>query len=123
MYIAAAAEGDSLQDSVSDEFASCNYLLIINVDIMDVHSIKNTDYPKGEYLAHKVAEYNCEAVITGKLTPKAFDVLANEDITRYDGHGYAVKDALILMEQRGLKLIRNVRETDECESRHLWNGS
>jgi predicted Fe-Mo cluster-binding NifX family protein len=85
---------------------------------MDVLAIKNSDDPKGEGLAQKAAEYNCEAVITGTLTPEAFDIIADRNITRYDGHGYSVIDALALMDQNRLKLIRNVKGTDECESEH-----
>lgn len=53
---------------------------------------KNSDDPKGEGLAKKAAEYNCEAVITGKLTPEAFDILADRYITRYNGCSCYVRE-------------------------------
>jgi hypothetical protein len=53
------------------------------------------------------------------LVSEEFDIIADEEITRYDGHGYSVKDALILMDQNRLKLIRNVHGTDECDTSGL----
>jgi predicted Fe-Mo cluster-binding NifX family protein len=118
MYIAVAADGKSLESSVSDEFVSCKHLLIVNMDSMTIETFENSGEPKGEALARKVVDYCCEAVITGMLTSEAFDIIADDDITRYDGRGYSVRDALAMMERHVLKLIKNVEGTDECDSRH-----
>jgi predicted Fe-Mo cluster-binding NifX family protein len=61
MYIAIAADGKSLESMVSDDFSSCKYLLIVNMDNMKIDAIENTGVPKGIALAHKVVDYNCEA--------------------------------------------------------------
>jgi predicted Fe-Mo cluster-binding NifX family protein len=122
MYIAVAAEGKSLSSKVSNEFSSCKYLLIVNMDNMEVAAIDNAEDTKGITLAHKAVDYHCEAVITGKLTQEAFDIIADDDITRYDGHGYSVQEALNLMDRNGLKLIKNIEGTDECDSRHTENS-
>jgi predicted Fe-Mo cluster-binding NifX family protein len=122
MYIAVAAEGKSLRSKVSNEFSSCKYLLIVNMDSMEIDAVANSGDLKGKYLASKAVANNCEAVITGKLTPEAFDIIADDDITRYDGRGYIVQDALSRMDRNALKLIRNVEGTDECESKHTENS-
>lgn len=122
MYIAVAAEGKSLTSAVSKEFSSCKYLLIINMDNMEVASINNAEDINGIALAQKIVDYHCEAVITGKLTQEAFDIIADDDITRYDGHGYIVQDALSRMDRNSLKLIKNVEGTDECDSKHTENS-
>jgi predicted Fe-Mo cluster-binding NifX family protein len=121
MYIAVAADGKSLKSTVSDEFASCKYLLIMNMDNMKVEAIENSDDPKGIVLAQKIVDCHCEAVITGKLTPEAFDIIADDDITRYDGRSHSVQEALSYMDRNALKLIKNVEGTDECDTRHTEN--
>lgn len=122
MYIAVAADGRSLKSTVSDEFSSCKYLLIVNMDNMEIVAVDNAGDTKGIALAQKAVDYHCEAVITGKLTPEAFDIIADDDITRYDGSGHFVQDALNLMDRNALKLIKNVEGTDECDSRHTENS-
>jgi predicted Fe-Mo cluster-binding NifX family protein len=117
MYIAVAADGINLISKVGD-LASCKYLLTVNMDNMDVNAIENSGDPQGEALAHKVVDNNCEAIITGKLTSEAFEIIADNSVTRYYGRGYSVKEALALMDRYELKLIRNVEGTDECESQH-----
>ncbi len=118
MYIAVAADGIDLKSKVSDNFVSCKYLLIVNMDKMEIGAIENSGDPQGESLAHKLVDNNCEAIITGKLTSEAFKIIANNSITRYYGRGYSVKEALALMDRYKLKLIRNVEGTDVCESQH-----
>lgn len=118
MLIAVAADGQSLESLVSQEFNSCRYLLIICMEDMEFKAIENKDGLLGETLSHKIIEYNCEALITGVLTPQTFDLIADNCITRYDGRGHTVKDALALMDQYALKLIRNVEGTDDCGNHH-----
>jgi predicted Fe-Mo cluster-binding NifX family protein len=118
MFIAVAADDQSMESLVSEEFISCKYLLIVNIENMEFKALENKDDPLGEAMAHKITKYNCEAVITGKLTPHAFDIIADNCITRYDGRGHTVKDALVLMDQDALKLIRNPEGTDECVNDH-----
>jgi predicted Fe-Mo cluster-binding NifX family protein len=121
MYIAVAADGRSLRSTVSDDFVASKYLLIVKMDNLEVDAIENADDPKGIAMAQKVVDYHCEAVITGKLTPEAFDIIADDDITRYDGRGHLVQEALGLMDRNMLKLVKNVEGTDECDSRHTEN--
>ena len=117
MNIAVAADGMSLESQVSDRFALCSYLLIVNMNDLTVKVI-NKDELSGtsieENLARKVLEYNCEAVITGNINQAAFNILADAYVTRYFGAGHSVKDALEISEKRLLKLIK-----EECTSNHL----
>lgn len=122
MYIAVAAEGNSLRSKVSNEFSCCKYLLIVNMDNMEVVAVDNDGDTEGIALAHKTVDYQCEAVITGKLTQEAFDIIADDDITRYDGCDRSVREALELMNKNRLKLIKNVEGTDECDSKHTENS-
>lgn len=116
MNIAVAADGESVESQVSEEFALCLYLLIVNMDDLTVTSMKTEELlgtsREGD-LARKVLAYNCEAVITGIINQTAFDILADAQVTRYFGAGHSVKDALELCEKRLLNLIK-----DQCSTHH-----
>jgi len=123
MFIAVAADDQSMESLVSEEFISCKYLLIVDMETMQYTALENKDDPRGEAMSHKISEYNCEAVITGKIHPYAFNIITDDCVTRYDGRGHNVKDALVLMEQRALKLIRNAEGLDFCCNEHDENVS
>lgn len=118
MNIAVTADGQSLNSKVSEQFTSCNYLLIVNINDSNVIAIKNEDDSSEEKLANEVVEYDCEAIITGKLNPTAFDILTNACVTRYLGTGHSVEIALSLMEKQLLKYIKNHEGTDACDGHH-----
>ena len=65
MFIAVAADDQSLESLVSEEFILCKYLLIVDMDKMKFIAVENEGDPLGEVLARKITEYNCEGVITG----------------------------------------------------------
>lgn len=115
MNIAISATGPTLDSPVFAEFSSTPFLLIVNMETMDCTSIPHTPRLESDQeLAGKILEYRCEAVITGKLAEKAFNILANDAVTRYFGQGMAAGAALEAMEARELQLIRNPDGTDEC---------
>lgn len=127
MKIGIAANGSGLNGIVADRFADCIYLLIVDVkdhyagdmaEISGVTVIKNQQGDSGMQLAEELVKHDCEAVITGELVPAIFDYIADSCITRYNGAGYPALAALKLMERRGLKLIRNLEGTDECDGSH-----
>ncbi|TWH48124.1 NifB/NifX family molybdenum-iron cluster-binding protein [Sporomusa sp. KB1] len=118
MNIAIGADGQSLNSKVSEQFDSCNYLVIVNMDDSKVViAIKNEDSSEDE-LAEKVIQYDCEALITGKLNPTAFNILTEACVTRYLGLGHSVETALDLMERQLLRYIKNPEGTDECDGPH-----
>lgn len=117
MNIAVAAEGKSLDSKVSEKFEKCLYLLIVDMDDLSITAIENDESlgkASGEDLADEVLKYDCEALITGNIQSKAFDVLADAFVTRYLGSGYSVEKALNLMEERSLKLIKTFDGKDSC---------
>jgi len=118
MNIAVAADGQNLNSEVSEQFDSCNYLLIVNMNNSNVIAIKNEDDLSEEKLAIEVINYDCEAIITGKLNSSAFEILTEACVTRYFGVGYSVETALDLMGQQLLKYIKNHEGTDDCEGHH-----
>lgn len=127
MYIGIASEGNDLAGMVAEQFKNCSYLLIVEVkdhyagdiaEIIGVTAIENKKTDSGMQLAGELVKHDCEAVISGELEPAVFDFIADSCITRYNGAGHPANIALDLMEKRELKLIRNLKGTDECDDSH-----
>jgi len=118
MYIAITADGESLSSNVSSEFESCKFLLIVDMEDLGLHAIKNDAEMPEVALAEKVIDYDCEAIITGKLNPSVFDILADACVTRYAGAGFSTAEALGLMEKYQLKMIVNHEGSDKSDGHH-----
>lgn len=123
MNIALTTADSSLDSSIFCEFAQTPYLLIVDVDTMACTSIAHTCTPGSDQdLARTVLEHQCEAVITGKLSEPAFDLLADEGVTRYVAADISARAALEAMERRELELIRNADGSTACSGDH-HNGA
>jgi len=66
----------------------------------------------------KVIAFDCEGIITGAFNAAAFNILADAYITRYTGAGYSGLEALQLMKQRKLELIKTLDGSDGCGGAH-----
>lgn len=118
MYIAVTADGEDLNSKVSREFKFCKYLLIVNMENLRLYVIRNDSEMPEETLAEKVIDYDCEAIITGKLSPPVFDILADACVTRYAGSDFIAAEALDMMENYQLKMIVNHEGADKCDGHH-----
>jgi len=121
MYIAVAADGESLESKVSEEFEKCLYLLIINMDDLSITAVKNEELwenSSGEKLANEVLKHDCEALIAGKLKPLEFNILADAYITRYMAYGSSVQNALNLMEKNSLEIVKSCEGAEGCSGHH-----
>jgi Uncharacterized conserved protein len=121
MNIAVAADGKSLDSIVSKEFDRCLYLLIVNMNDLSITVIKNNKFSEcspTESLASEVLKHDCEALITGKIEPLAFNILADAYVTRFSSAGSSVQNALDLMEKNSLKIIKNFDGTEDCSGHH-----
>jgi predicted Fe-Mo cluster-binding NifX family protein len=100
MKIAVSSNGKNLTDNVSEVFARCPYFCIAeikNQKIDKTEIIKNESTNQmggaGISVAQLMAEKNVNAVITGNVGPRAFDVLKQFNIEIYRGEG-KVKEAV-----------------------------
>lgn len=118
MLIAVSADGQELSSAVSENFESCRWLLIVETDTMAVEAVRNTGKSNAEALAKFVVEQDCEAVISGSLTPEIFDIIADACVTRYCGTGLTAREALSRMDNNTLGYIRNAEGTDTCQGDH-----
>jgi len=117
MYIAVTTDGDNLESKVSSIFGACQYLLIVDMTDMSLKAIKNEGLSRGETLAQKIVDLDCEAVITGDFAAGEFNILAEDYITRYYGFGYSGNEALELMDKNALEYIKNFG-TNDCGGAH-----
>jgi len=119
MNIAITADGTQLDSIVFQEFSKTPYLLVVNVDTMTCTAIPHTAVPGSDVeLAKTVLEHNCEAVITGQFEKNAFNILADEGVTRYAASNISVRESLEQMEKRQLEFIRNIERTSSCSGHH-----
>ncbi len=109
MNIAVPTVDSTLESAVFCEFAKTPWLLIVDVEKMTCTAIAHSCAAGSDReLARIVLKHRCEALITGKLDEGAFDVLADEGVTRcYLAEGMSAQAALYAMEKRQLELIRN----------------
>lgn len=121
MNIAIAVDGDVIGSQVSEQFERCKNLLIVNATTMDVTAILNPNPGEdnsGEWLAQKVLDHDCEAVITGLIQSVAFELLAGAGVTRFLGTKYDGAMALVFMHANKLGLIRDANGGDSCGGSH-----
>ena len=100
MKIAISSMDKSIEGNVSDVFARCPYFIIVEIEnqkIEKFEAIKNESENQmsgvGISADQLMAEKNVNAVITGYVGPRAFDVLKQFNIEIYTGSG-AIKEVL-----------------------------
>lgn len=113
MLIAVTAEDPALEGAVSASFENCQYLLIVETDDATFSAYKNEG---ADSLAECIIEADCEAVITGSFLPDTFNKIADAMITRYNGHGCTVHEALERMDRNTLDYIRFATPGETCGS-------
>jgi predicted Fe-Mo cluster-binding NifX family protein len=119
MNIAVTTNGSTLDSKIFCEFAKTPYLLIVDVDTMTCTPIVHICASgSDEDLARLVLEHRCEAVITGKLSEEAFELLADDGVTRYIAADMSALAALEAMERLELELIRNPDGSTTCAGDH-----
>lgn len=119
MKIAMTMDGNALESSVSSEFDTSPYLLVVRRSEKTVEAIEKIADLTAQQLAQKIIDLNCEGIITGNFkSQQAFDLLVDACLTRFLGAGLSGQEALELMKQRTLPLIRNFAGTEGCSGDH-----
>ena len=100
MKIAISSTTKNIEDKIDETFGRCQYFIIAEVKdgkIEKTEAIKNESIDQasgaGISSAQLVAEQKVEAVITGNVGPRAFDVLNQFKIKMYSGKG-TVKESV-----------------------------
>ena len=78
------AEGDSLDSYVADDFGHAPYLLVVDMDTLELNPIKN-EFTRamgaGMKVADAIVELGVNVVITGGIGPHGYDRLTGAGIT------------------------------------------
>ena len=104
MKIAVAADEASINSMISNRFSEAKALLIIGMDD-DPESAKIVECISGcpdNDMARETVSKNCEAMISGELEIEAFRILADAQITRYNGSGMTVLEGIRRMQDKSL---------------------
>jgi predicted Fe-Mo cluster-binding NifX family protein len=113
MLIAVTAEAPALEGAVSETYENCRYLLIVETDNASFSAYENEG---ADSLTECIIEADCEAVITGSFHPDSFNKIADAMITRYNGQGCTVAEALEKMDRNTLDYIRFATPGETCGS-------
>ena len=115
MKIAVLADRASLDAIVPDTFETSPALLVVESDTNEIcDSVAGPDVPA--YIK-KILEYDCEAVVCGPhITKESFNPIANASITRYDGAGYVVSEAVRLSVYNRIPIIPDFEGGTGCDS-------
>ncbi|MCK5491214.1 MAG: NifB/NifX family molybdenum-iron cluster-binding protein [Candidatus Pacebacteria bacterium] len=112
MKIAISSTTQNIEDKIDETFGRCQYFIIAEVDngkIIKTEAIKNENVDQatgaGISSVQLIAKQKVEAVVTGNVGPRAFDVLNQFEIKIYEGKG-TVKEAIQDFIDNKLNLIK-----------------
>lgn len=106
MKIAVAATGKEADSLISGKLATAKHLFIVDMEEFRVLKIYDAaDLHRDEVFARHAVEEDCEAIICGQIKRAAFDILYKEGVSRYDGAGKNVTQALKLLAAYRLPMI------------------
>jgi predicted Fe-Mo cluster-binding NifX family protein len=99
MKIVVSSTGTSLDDKTHDLFGRCDFLIIFDAESGDVKAVKNenkdAESGAGIGCAQVVFDEKASVVISGKVGPKAYEVLQHAGVDVFlTPPGILVSDAL-----------------------------
>ena len=99
MKLAVTSQGLEMTSPVDPRFGRARYFLLIDTDSSEIRAVDNTVNLNGAQGAgiqtgRKVIDLNVEAVITGRVGPKAFDTLLAGSVSVFTGAEGTVADAI-----------------------------
>ncbi len=107
MKVGVSASGRDLNARVDDRFGRCPWFLVVDTDSLEFEAIENRHAQEGMGAgmgaANDLIDVHVNAVISGQVGPKAYEVLKalNVDIFLVSG-GITVKEALEKLKRREL---------------------
>lgn len=115
MNLAVASTTPDMTGLVPSLFSQTEYILILEEERLFLQAAIPRHGGEDTRLARAVLDWNCEAVICGPIEWPAFEIIADEgQVTRLDGSGLRVSDAIHLYLQNQLPYIRDYIGGDGC---------
>lgn len=108
MKIAISSTGTGLDDKAHDLFGRCDYFVIVDLETGDTKAIKNefagAPTGAGTACAQVVFDEGVKVVISGKVGPKAYEVLNQGEIEIFlSPPGITVSEALTRYQEGSLR--------------------
>lgn len=108
MKIAVAAGSKKADAYIPKKLSTAKHLFIVDMEKFEVLRIYDAEPLKRDVaFAKLVIEEDCEAIICGTINAEAFNILYLAGISRYDGMGKNVTEALKMLGRMELELIRD----------------
>ena len=121
MLIAVAVTDNKASSPVCEHLEEAKFLFIVETDENRVLKVLTCDGERPDLVcAQATADENCEAIICGDMGLEAFNLLADRMITRYYGWGATASQAVHLMLDNRLQLIREARDGGRCQGEAHW---
>lgn len=121
MKIVVASSEKNMDGKIDERFELSKYLLLVDIDDNTLDpEIKSTyDCTISETELIDIINGNyCEAIITGILNEEYFNILADNGITRFDGRGLTINEAIEKMNNRTIGYFRTIEGEDGCSGNH-----
>lgn len=120
MKIAVAANGDTLESMVTEEYENSTYLLVVDINSLSFRAYPNEERGSSSELGitSRLIEHDCEALISGSIEQANFDAMVAAQVTRYNGANYSVNNALHRMETNQLEIIRDYKGGEGMPHEH-----
>lgn len=111
------------ENLVPDKFSEADELRIVDVDNMSVIKSFCVEDPEGRdsVFAKKTVEWDCEAIICGRMDKAPFEIVADAGVTRYLGIGHDTMEAVKMMQAYKLPLIREYDGGPGCGGAEAWH--
>lgn len=126
MLIAITAQGNSLQSEIDPRFGRAAYYMIINTETDEVTGHNNSDginasNGAGTGAAQTLSEYGVEALYTGKVGPKAADVLNQANIPYFENISGTVQTVLDQIKGGGVPTNSTANNLSPAENQEAMN--
>lgn len=119
MLIAAAVDDRALTVVIPEKFEDSTKLYIVETDLDKVLHIYERCDEDGVFFARMAVRHDCEAIVCGKMQRAAFEVIAENSITRYYGSGLEPLEAAKAAEWNLLPFITDYEGGTGCGSHEV----
>jgi predicted Fe-Mo cluster-binding NifX family protein len=109
MKLCITTAGEGLDTAVDNRFGRAPYLVLVDTETMESHTVQNpgagAGHGAGVQAAQAVARTGATALLTAHCGPKAFEVLKAAGIDVYAGASGTVREVLAAFEAGKLKKL------------------
>ena len=121
MRISVAVMDRTAQAPVCEHLEDAKYLFIVETDRNEVLKVLSCAEGRPDLLCAKTTvDESCEAIICGDMDVEPFNLLADNMISRFYGWGATASQAVRMMLDNRLQLIREARNGGHCQGEDHW---